>query len=498
VKSSRSLWQNGAVSELRWFQRVRDLCHQLAEEADPSVLLPRILDAGMELTQAERGFLVLVRTEPGGGFDLAVREARGFDQAALSGPEGSLSRTVVQRVLRRGDQGLVTTSAEDADVIDASSVQARQVLSIICAPMRLRGETRGVLYFDHRAQAAAFTSDHLPLLQTFADQAALALETVHRDPGDTARDRLAWEQRLVGASPVMVQLRDQVARVARSAELVLIRGQSGVGKELVARAVHDLGPYPDEPFLSESCAALSDDVLESELFGHTRGAFTGATDERPGLFRLAERGTLFLDEVGDMSPGMQAKLLRVLQEGSVRPVGAADRQPVACRVVAATRRDLETLVAEGGFREDLFYRLDVLRVHVPPLRERSEDVPLLMRHFAQSEGVASLELTSTARDRLTAYTWPGNVRQLANEVRRLVSVQGLTRVTVQDLSPEVREGRGVARADGGLSGKTLPQVEREMLETALRACQGNKSRVARQLGIPRTSLYHLLERHGLL
>jgi len=520
---------DGEERELVWLRRVRDVCRRLAEEEDPQALLPLALDAAIEVADAERGFLVRVLgRRPDGGFKFRVEVARGFDKASLQGSRGSVSRTVVRRVLERGGRGLVTTSDGDRDALEVSSVRDRRVRSIICVPLRLRGEAVGVLYLDHRFTAGAFTEADLPALSTFADQAALAIETAETQAArrqerrrldaasseldDLRNDGAAADAaleavgalppgergfgRLVGRSEAMRALYRQIEQAARSWETVLILGESGTGKELVAREVHARGTRPQAPFLSENCAAVAEGLLESELFGHKRGAFTGADSDRPGLFELAGEGTLFLDEVGDTSLAMQSKLLRTLQDGTVRPVGAGDTLAVGCRVLAATNRSLRAMVADGAFRADLYYRLDVLRIVVPPLRQRPEDIPLLTGHFCEQLGVEPLEPTPKAERLLVGYAWPGNVRQLENEVRRLAAL-GVRKVAVRHLSPEVREGRGVARAPVDHSGKTLAEVERAVVAAALRESAGNKARAARQLGVPRSTLYHLLERHGL-
>ncbi|MCO5166701.1 MAG: sigma 54-interacting transcriptional regulator [Planctomycetes bacterium] len=505
--------------ELLWLRRLRDLSHRLAAEQDVRRLLPAILDAAIELAQAERGFLVRVDPPRKGEARVRIRVdvARGFDQETLQGAQGKVSRTVVERVLARG-RAVITTSEEDQDLREVSSVQARKVLSILCVPMLLRGEPRGVLYLDHRFDPRAFSEQDLPVVAAFADQAAVALETAELLAAREAEERADAPDeppadpgvappfppgegplrygRLIGASAPMRALYAGIERAARSSALVLITGESGTGKELVAREIHARGQRPDEPFLSENCAAIADTLLESELFGHRRGAFTGATADRKGLFHLAGRGTLFLDEVGDTSPSMQAKLLRVLQEGVARPVGGAAAQPVACRVIAATHRDLKALVGQGAFREDLYYRLDVLRIHVPPLRQRPEDIPPLLAHFLEAEGGGHIEVTPKALELLVGYSWPGNVRELENEARRLATL-GEPKLTARHLSPDVAAGRGLARAGGGYSGKTLGEVEREMVAAALRETGGNKARAARQLGIPKTTLYHLIERYQL-
>jgi transcriptional regulator with GAF, ATPase, and Fis domain len=398
--------------------------------------------------------------------------------------------------------------------------------------MRLRGTITAVLYLDHRFDSEVFTTRDIPIVEAFADQAALAVETAQllaeratgaerlgaaREELETLKAEQDGSQgaavptadlvvlsgggerfgSLIGGSAVMRELYDRIERAARATAPVLITGESGTGKELVAKEIHARGTNAAQPFLCENCAAIADALLESELFGHRRGSFTGATADHQGLFVRAGDGSLFLDEVGDMSSVMQSKLLRVLQEGRVRPVGSEQSVGVSCRVVAATHRDLRGLVRNGDFREDLFYRLDVLRINVPPLRKRPEDIPVLLAHFLVRENKGlPLELTPKALELLVGYSWPGNVRELENEARRL-STLGLQRVTARQLSDEVRQGRGLARAGGHYSGKTLKEVEREMVMAALRETGGNKARAARQLGIPKTSLYHLLERFEL-
>jgi len=482
--------------ERRWLERVRDLCHELASESDALRLFPRILDAAVEIAEAERGFLVLVADgSPGEAPNFHVRAARGFDQSELAGADGEVSRTVVKRVLEQG-KGLVTSHDQDDDIINVTSVMAREVLSIISVPMRLRGEIRGVLYLDHRRASGAFSPRDLPPLETFAAQAALALESAEaqlpREEPGSPREAGG----LLGSSPAMLNLRSRIRRVSRSWEHVLVLGESGSGKELVAREIHQRGSHAAEPFVAVNCAAVAETLLQSELFGHRRGAFSGAVSDRAGLFLEAGRGSLFLDEVGDMGLAMQSKLLRVLQERQVRAVGADRQVPFRCRVVAATHRDLRGMVEAGTFREDLYYRLDVLRIEVPPLRARAQDIPELIRALSERAGRPQLRFTPRALELLTSWTWPGNVRELENELRRL-SVLGRGSISAQQLSSHIVAGRGVSQAPGELAGKTLGDVEERMVEAALRDCKGNKTRAARQLGIPRTSLYRLIERFGL-
>ncbi|MBL4850494.1 MAG: sigma-54-dependent Fis family transcriptional regulator [Planctomycetes bacterium] len=480
--------------EILFLRRVRDLSHLLTQERDFKKLLGLILDAAIELINAERGFLVRVQgRKPDGGYRFNVEVARGFDKASLSGSASEVSRTVVKRVVEGDGLGLVTTDEGHRDVLEVSSVQARQVRSIVCVPMQLRGEVRGVLYLDHRFSSTAFTAEDLPLLRTFADQSALALETaelraenelepVPAEPvtGDGPRSL----GRLIGASAPMRQLYEEIKRTARTWDPVLIVGEPGTGKDAVAREIHEQGSFPEEPYQVVPCAGGPDPGLA--LFGNA---------ERSGALLRVGRGTVVLDEVASLPLETQSSLVYAIQERRLRVPGERRERQLHCRIVATTSSDLRAQIATGRFRPELFYRLDVLRIEVPSLRTRPEDIALLFDHLLQFTG-RRVKLSSRAQRLLLGYSWPGNVRELDNEVRRLASF-GQAQVSAQQLSAVIREGRGVARARPEVSGQTLEQVEQHMVEAAVRDCGGNKSRAARQLGIPRTTLYHLLKRYGL-
>jgi len=305
---------------------------------------------------------------------------------------------------------------------------------------------------------------------------------------------------ILGSHPAMVELYKLVFRVAGTKSPVLIEGESGTGKELLARTIHVQSPRRGRPFVAVNCTSLSESLLESELFGHVRGAFTGAVERRPGLFLEANRGTIFLDEVGDMSLSMQAKLLRVLQEQEVKPVGGSETVPVDVRIVAATHRNLGAMVAERRFREDLYYRMRVVALRVPPLRERREDIPILAEHFLARFGALSGRsisgFTEGAMAALQAYSWPGNVRELENVVDRAVALTPGGVVGVEDLSEEMRAVS--ANAPHELSGETasLDDVIRRHVLRVLEAAGGNKAEAARRLGVPRRSFYRMLQRYG--
>ena len=301
---------------------------------------------------------------------------------------------------------------------------------------------------------------------------------------------------LIGKSAVMRGLYALVERVALSGAAVLIRGESGSGKELVARALHEASPRSERPFLAINCTALPESLLESELFGHTRGAFTGATSARAGLFVEASGGTLFLDEIGDMAPSLQAKLLRVVQQGEVRPVGSDESRAIDVRLIAATHRDLEQRVAEGQFREDLFFRLNVVPIAVPPLRERLEDIPVLVEHFlaaarARNPHSPVVRLQPELVTALTRYPWPGNVRELENLIERLVVVGttpdlGLSELAAMAPSVHGNQERFSLPRDRLA---TLREVEEEYIAWAIDRCGGNKTKAAEVLGIDPSTLH---------
>jgi two-component system response regulator AtoC len=306
---------------------------------------------------------------------------------------------------------------------------------------------------------------------------------------------------ILGTSQSMVKMFDLIARIADTETTVLITGESGTGKELVAKAIHQRSARRDGPFVAINCAAMPENLLESELFGHVKGAFTDARNARPGLFVKASKGTLFLDEIGEMPAGMQAKLLRALQERTARPVGGDQELPFDARIIAATNRDLETEVEEKRFREDLFYRINVVRIHVPPLRARGGDVLLLAQHFLQryqpngQQRVVGIK--STAADKLLSYSWPGNVRELQNCLERAVALAQFDHIGVDDLPERVREFKSSrVTIDSSNPAELLPmdEVERRYIVRVLEAVGGNKTLAAQVLGFDRRTLYRKLER----
>ncbi len=311
------------------------------------------------------------------------------------------------------------------------------------------------------------------------------------------------EAGLTGRAPAMIELYKEIARVAPSRTTVLVTGESGTGKELVARAIHKHSPRADKSFVAVNCGALTETLLEAELFGHVRGAFTGAVGDRRGLWEEASGGTLFLDEIGETSPAMQVKLLRALQEGEVKRVGSSQTARVDTRVVAATNRDLEHEVKEGNFREDLFYRLSVVAIRVPPLRERRSDIPLLAEHFLRTAsakaGRGRLKLSEETLKVLVAYNWPGNVRELESFVEYAALHARGSEVMPEDLPAKLQtnEMRAASRSPLPALFEDLPsldEVERRYLQHVLKMVNGNRTRAAEILGVDRRTLYRMAER----
>jgi two-component system response regulator HupR/HoxA len=317
--------------------------------------------------------------------------------------------------------------------------------------------------------------------------------------------RYGFEQ-ILGTSSEMEKVFEIMLKVAETDATVLITGETGTGKDLVARAIHYGGARKDKHFLAQNCAALPDTLLESELFGHKRGSFTGAHADKKGLFETANGGTIFLDEIGETQPGMQVRLLRVLQDGEIRPLGSSETRAVDVRVLAATNRDLRKDVEEGRFREDLFYRLRVVEIHLPPLRERRPDIPLLAHHFLDSSNQKMNRklggFTNAAMDRLVAHGWSGNVRELQNEIERCVALSGEAEAVTVDMLSEELLGSPLSSSllDALPTGEGLNEavdaLKRKLIEHAI-AETGSKTRAAEQLGIPRQSLQKMMKRLGL-
>jgi two-component system, NtrC family, response regulator HupR/HoxA len=311
---------------------------------------------------------------------------------------------------------------------------------------------------------------------------------------------------MIGKSKPMQDVYALLDKIKNSESTVLIQGENGTGKELIAKAIHYNSPRKDKIFVTQNCSAFNDNLLDSELFGHVKGSFTGAVKDKKGLFEVADGGTFFLDEIGDTSPSMQVKLLRVIQEGTFLQVGATEPKKVDVRILAATNKDLKDMVEKGSFREDLYYRINVINITVPPLRDRKEDIPLLCEHFlnkcAQEKGIKPKVMTKRALEKIFDYTWPGNIRELENEMERVTVLAGAeSKITVDMLSARIREYGERSKVQGvRIQGKlrdALEELEREMIREGLKRTGWNKSRLAKELGISRAGLINKVEKYNL-
>ena len=538
--------------------RILEITRELASEHDIQRLLTRVTDHAIALLGAERGFVVLTN-ERGELEAHAARDRQGDE------PHARFSRSVAEKVVANGEPVIAVSARDDERLAKAVSVHQLMIQSIACVPIRGApplGVTIGALYVETRLRPGLRFQDELPTLAAFADQAAIAIENARLLSDNRARaeelartnvelaaakdelarllgkrtEQLVEARRdlkqvradlrshfgyagLVGTSAGMRKVYALIVRIKETDVPVLITGESGTGKEVVAKAVHASGPRAKKPFLGVNCGAIPGNLLESELFGNVKGAFTGADRDRKGLFREAEGGTILLDEIGEMPQKMQAGLLRVLQEKCVRPVGGAKEEPVDARVIAATNRDLEQMVKEGTFREDLFYRLHVIELRVPPLRERVEDVPPLIDHFLSLFAVRyRRERKTIARDalrRLSAYHWPGNVRQLEHILLNAWLMSEGDEIAGDDLEiPSVgpraaSTGSGDAISDIHVRGTGAPTAraaskaeykasERERILSALSACNWNRVQAAKMIGVPRRTFYRRLKEFGIL
>jgi Nif-specific regulatory protein len=431
--------------------------------------------------------------------------AVGPQSDVLSGKEFDADLGIAGRVLRNGFAEIVSDVSKSADffsgIDELSDFQTRGVMA---APMVYETEVVGVVEVINPEGDRPFTDADLALLQVFANLAACgarnaqAHESLRRE-NLALRESLLAETGIIGISSSVKQVLRLADRVARHDATVLLLGETGTGKELLAKYIHKASPRADRPFIAVNCAALPETLLESELFGHEKGAFTGAVGRHLGRFELADQGTLFLDEIGDISASIQVKLLRTLQERSFTRVGGTRTISCDVRVMAATNRDLKKLIEAGRFRDDLYYRLNVFPIELPPLRKRREDIEHLAAHFARtasaSIGVEERNVSPEAATLLRAYDWPGNIRELANVIERAVLMSDSPNLMPAHFPAEIANAAAPIR-DGESAGD-LRANERAMIVSALRKNDWNQTRAARALGISRDNLRYRLKKYGI-
>jgi Nif-specific regulatory protein len=454
---------------------------QLLNSADhPDHLIRESLDLVIQALQADRAVFV-ARSADGEPFSvLAARNNQGAD---LSDPS-DFSRRLVNQVLDERRPLLYHDVQSDPNVSQFESVQIQQIQSVIGVPIFSEDEIRGVILADSRTNRSAFTRDNLDFLGFFSTLVSLALDKLTqlqslRDENQLLKHRIHETEPipdLIGQSAAMQRVSRLIHRVAESDVTVLLLGESGTGKDIVARALHRLSRRRQAPFLAQFCGSIPDTLLESELFGYRKGAFSGATADKKGLFEVASSGTFFLDEIGDVPLSVQSKLLRVLENNEIMRVGDTQVRTVDVRIIAATHRDLNALVKSGEFRQDLFYRLNVFPIQLPPLRVRHGDIPLLARHFVSKHADHPLRLHPSALKRLESYHWPGNVRELENILKRATILCEDDTILPEHIVIESHED--IFEFKG-----TLKDFGRKLLLRRLQEFDGNRTAAARSLGV---------------
>jgi len=502
IEMLRVAGQDKSAGELEEINRGVVQLFRLSNDVSACRTLPDLMNklsaAAAEAVHADR--IVPITIEPGGRLRPWFGR-KSVPNAVLA--EMPISMSVVNHV-RRKKESVLSEVQTDARFSRSASIVQNQIAAAMCVPLVAGGRELGVIYADRIAPAEPFERTDLEMLAAMAMPVVVAVENIRSaerlsSEREQLVDQMKVEHNIIGKHESIAAVLELIQRVAPTESNVLIVGDSGTGKELVARAVHYNSPRSGRAFEAVNCAALAPALLESELFGHVKGAFTGAIQDKPGRFGLADKGTLFLDEIGEMPLDSQAKLLRVIEQGELRRVGDTRDRHVDVRILAATNKQLEKLVAEHRFREDLFYRLNIVRIEMPLLRARGKDVDLLADHFlgyfCAKCGRKPLKLSAKARELLHRYSWPGNVRELKNVMERLAVMCKGNDVGPEDLPAEVCAGQ--ARAVETDATSSLADMEREHIIRVMAHTGGNKKEAAAVLGIDRSTLYSKLKQYSI-
>jgi len=457
-------------------------------------LLNKIMDIAIESVGAERGFVVLKNDTEG----LEVKVARNIAQSDI-GESVEISFSAVKNVVEKREPILTTNAKKDPRLKDANSIMLYNIISIIAVPLISRGNIIGVIYLDTRTSNKVFTEEHLKFLKAFSEVAAIAIENVHYREG-LQKENILLKQRIgekysinevVGKSKKMQEIMEVVHRVSVSDIPVLLEGESGAGKELIARTIHYSGLRRNGNFMPVYCGGFPENLLESELFGYKKGAFTGAVENKPGLFEEANGGTFFLDEISEVPISIQVKLLRVLEEGKFRRLGETKEKQVDVRIISATNKELLTLVKEGKFREDLYYRIKGIKISLPPLRKRKEDIPILIHHFLKKYSSGDKRISKDAVQLMMKYKWPGNIRELENVISSAIVMCKGDEIIEKDLPPELLEDADM------LENLSLNMLEKQTIINAMKLAKGNKTLAAKALGISKKTLLNKIKGYGI-
>ena len=481
------------VADIDAYRKLYEFSARLMEKHDLAELLDTLMDTVIEITNADKGFLILMEGE-----QMQVKVARNLKRENIADAVSQLSDSIVAKVIKTLKAVIISDAMNDAEFSGSKSIMKLKLTSVICVPLLDGGKLTGLIYVGNDSIVDLFQPDAMQALTVFAAQASLiianALLLDHlRVDNRQLSERLEQIRfgEIIGTSAPMQQVFKKVEKVAGTDISVLITGETGTGKELIAREIHARSPRAKAPFVTINCGAIPENLLESELFGHVKGAITGAVASKQGKFQAAHGGTLFLDEIGEMPLNLQVKLLRAIQEKIVIRVGETRAEPVDIRILTATNRKLEDEIESGTFREDLYYRLNVVNIHLPPLRAREEDVVVIGRYllgrYAQDYGSKVKGFSPNATVALRKYHWPGNIREMENRIKKALVLAETTVIGPDDL---------------GLSADVLPRIltlseakdrfQRDYINEILALNSGNRTKTARDLGVdPRTIFRHL-------
>jgi len=467
------------------FKALFEISEEINSVLNLDTLLSKIMDIAMRALDAERGFIILSRE---GTQHFQTITARNIDEREVLNSE-QFSTSIIRKTFETQEGILSHDALEDERFCDFESVMALKIRSMAAVPLRLRDKFIGVIYVDSIKNRRNFNEKSLHFLEAFANQAALAIENARLYESLQLENRILKRDmekifpfnEIIGQSTAMKQVFSLMEKVARTNVTVLIYGESGTGKELVARAIHAHGPRRNNPFVGQYCGALQETLLESELFGHKRGAFTGAVSDKKGLLEIADGGTFFLDEIADISFSLQTELLRVIQEGEIKRVGDTHIRKVDVRFLSATNKNLQEQVKKGLFREDLYYRLNVISIELPPLRERKDDIPLLAEYFLKKYRAKTnpqvTSFSSSALKVIQDYYWPGNVRELENVIQAALVMSDRSKIYPEHL-PIYQK----ARPDE-IENLNLSDITNRYVRKALQMHGGNRSKAAQELGV---------------
>ncbi|MEM7168004.1 MAG: sigma 54-interacting transcriptional regulator [Planctomycetota bacterium] len=467
------------------------LAESMAAAPDLDRFFDQVLDRLFDSLPVSRGFIGMGLPEKGTFQAVKVKSRGETGECTIQ-----MSQTILDEIQLERKALLVQDAPGELAHGGAKSIIRLGIQAFLCAPMFVGDDYLGLLYFDQLTGASPFSEADLTFVQGVARLTALTVDNLRfreqlREENRSLRAILERRNQLIARSPVMLEVLRKVQRIAERDSSVLIQGETGTGKELVARAIHDQSPRRDGPFVAFNCSLSNPSLIESELFGHVKGAFTDASRDHKGKFELASGGTLFLDEIGDMPLETQVKILRAIQEKSIEPVGGERSIAVDLRLISATHRDLQVMRNEKQFREDLYYRLAVLTLALPPLRDRGEDILEIGLSFLNGADEGTFSFDKSAQKAMLAYNWPGNVRELQNAMEQASFNASDTKIRAKDLPSEMSQKGSRPRLQVPLA--SIPELEAKHIRKVLRSCDGNKKRAAEILGISRETLYQKLK-----